>query len=127
VIEMLAYSTIHENIRKTRGNAKEYKCVDCNEKAHDWCWIHGTPSDDIMNYEPRCCSCHAIYDGYSDRRTISPDQIEEAKKLVIQGLSYREIGRRLGIGHQTISRAVNDRFVGGTNHWKTLEQKFRRT
>jgi DNA-directed RNA polymerase subunit RPC12/RpoP len=117
---MPTYSTIHHNIRKIRGSARKYKCIDCGQKAHDWCWIHGTPTDDINNYEPRCGSCHGVYDGYSDRRTITEEQTLEAKRLAALGLSYREIGRRLGVKHQTISRAVNDKFVGGDNHWKTL-------
>lgn len=110
------YHKRHYNVRKARGNAKTYKCVDCNKPAHDWTYIHNTCPDDINNYEPRCCSCHAIYDGYTDRRTISDEQIIKAKELREQGLTHRAIGSILNVGHQTVGRALREELVGQKNH-----------
>ena len=57
------YDPIHKRIRYHRGSAYQYKCIDCEAIAHEWSYIHETDPYDIDNYEPRCKSCHCIYDG----------------------------------------------------------------
>lgn len=57
-----AYQAGHRLIRKVRGKAKEHRCVDCGEQAYDWSQRKET---DVMlpeSYDPRCRSCHQLYD-----------------------------------------------------------------
>lgn len=60
------YQAIHRRLREYRGNASDYNCVDCSKQARDWSWVHDTDDKDTNNYEPRCSSCHSIYDRQSD-------------------------------------------------------------
>ena len=61
---------IHDRIRKYRGKAAGYKCVDdCGEWAFDWSHIAGTDPNNFDNYEPRCRSCHKKYDMTDVTRT----------------------------------------------------------
>ena len=59
------YFRVHGEIRSKRGKADTYLCVDCDADAKDWSHIHDTNPSDVMNYEPRCKSCHMKYD-YND-------------------------------------------------------------
>ena len=62
------YSTsknaIHKRLRRIKGSAWYYDCVDCGAEAEHWSWIHDTDPTDIHNYEPRCVSCHQKYDDW---------------------------------------------------------------
>lgn len=66
------YTTIHKRINIIRGGAKYQRCVDCGFYAHQWSHIHDTDPMDTDNYEPRCYSCHAVY----DRGCIAREPIE---------------------------------------------------
>lgn len=75
----ISYETAHGRVRKTRGHAKIYWCVDCDKQATDWSLKHDAEnvvyqredaprnagcaySIDPMDYEPRCSDCHRKYD-----------------------------------------------------------------
>lgn len=70
------YSAMRDKIRKERGRAPEYSCVDCGIQARDWVLRFDASiktettgpnagrlfSQDIFDYEPRCRPCHNVYD-----------------------------------------------------------------
>lgn len=74
------YQTAHNQLRLKRGSASVHACVDCGMTADDWSLKvdaktrliepAGTDraglafSPDADDYEPRCRSCHATYDGW---------------------------------------------------------------
>lgn len=70
--DSIAYSTMHSRLKRYRGKAAEYPCVDCGSPASDWSYGHGCP-DEITDgerawcphldcYQPRDKSCHQVFD-----------------------------------------------------------------
>jgi len=69
---ILSYDTVHAHVRRIRGKAETYLCIDCGEQACDWSCSHDAElirnskgwyySLDIMDYVPRCKKDHAAYD-----------------------------------------------------------------
>lgn len=71
-LETPGYSAIHERIKRAKGRAAGYACVDCGEQAAQWTFCectpeyavrpdHGRPrrcTTDLNAYEPRCHRCH---------------------------------------------------------------------
>ena len=77
--EKISYISAHNRVRQIRGHAKIYFCIDCTNQASDWSLKHDAPgmlvvkdgdpryigslySLDVMDYEPRCRTCHMKYD-----------------------------------------------------------------
>ena len=72
------YGTVHLTLMHNRGAASTHPCVDCGEQADDWSLSkdaadvqisheQGRPlkySKNLADYDPRCSSCHARYDGF---------------------------------------------------------------
>lgn len=72
----VTYGGVHQRVRKARGVAKNYLCIDCGKPARDWSYDHTDPnqkydddgevlrpySTDISRYVPRCVPCHRIFD-----------------------------------------------------------------
>ncbi|MFA5707387.1 hypothetical protein [Mycolicibacterium sp.] len=78
----VTYGGAHDRIRRARGLAAEYLCVDCGEQAAaEWSYRRGSPkeltavvqmqngtvaeatySPDPEDYDPRCKPCHVKYD-----------------------------------------------------------------
>lgn len=67
------YRAVHTRLRKMLGRAASYGCTDCHRQAEDWSYDHtdsderhderGCPfSTDLSRYQPRCKSCHSIFD-----------------------------------------------------------------
>lgn len=57
------YAARHYRVKKLRGKAAEYACVDCGGPATDWATIHGTDgSDPFSHYQPMCHPDHNRYD-----------------------------------------------------------------
>lgn len=76
------YRSAHARVMYRRGKASQYLCVDCGEQACEWSYRGGskderseyknanTPwregelaySSNPDDYDPRCKSCHNIYD-----------------------------------------------------------------
>ena len=55
--------TLHKRIHRKFGKASLKECIDCNKKARDWSLIKGHEyTDNVLDYEPRCRSCHIKYD-----------------------------------------------------------------
>lgn len=71
------YSAAHGRVRKERGKASRYPCVDCGARAKHWSYDHADPDErtssvertmglafslNIEHYQPRCVPCHKRYD-----------------------------------------------------------------
>lgn len=65
-------------VRDQRGRAGDQLCVDCGKQAYDWSHIHETSGESIWHYEPRCRSCHKLYD-------VPPERRKEIAKLMTDG------------------------------------------
>ena len=69
----IGYEAVHAQLKRYRGRASDYNCVDCSGQAHDWsydnrdCNERTSPtglkfSTDLAHYEPRCKPCHKTFD-----------------------------------------------------------------
>lgn len=56
------YAANHNRVRKAKGKASDYPCVDCSKDARDWAHIHDKPKGDVNSYQPMCRLCHQAYD-----------------------------------------------------------------
>lgn len=73
------YRQVHGRLKRERGLASNQLCVDCGGPAvewsfnhdivdgRDWCWElyqgRWTPYSMLtVHYDPRCVSCHRLYD-----------------------------------------------------------------
>lgn len=66
------YNTAHQRVRTQRGSASRHICVDCGAQAQHWSVDRGVDllrrsgngpySLDTADYDPRCVSCHKLYD-----------------------------------------------------------------
>lgn len=67
------YQYAHVQLRKQRGKASSYACVECGKPAKDWALRHDVPQQlcpiqnltytlDVQGYQPMCRSCHNTYD-----------------------------------------------------------------
>lgn len=66
-------TALHQRIRKQRGKATSWSCVDCARPAQHWSYDHLDPNEQVDpekgpyslnadHYFPRCCSCHKRFD-----------------------------------------------------------------
>lgn len=76
--EITNYDSIHKKLKRVRGKAKDYVCVDCKEaQAIHWSLNTGAMdlrfqqggredgrmfSTNIWSYSPRCMKCHSEHD-----------------------------------------------------------------
>ena len=57
------------------------------------------------------------------RRSLTPDQIEEAARLYVTGLSVMDIGAALGVHGSTIQLALKRRGMRMRNPWDHPRQR----
>lgn len=73
-----SYDGAHARVRRSRGKASDYACVDCGAGAQDWSYDHGDPGELLGapgskysgiayslnpdHYQPRCKACHITFD-----------------------------------------------------------------
>ena len=70
--DAVGYRALHSRIKRSKGSAAEYQCVDCGKQAKHWSYDHlsdsekqapqGVYSTDLDRYEPRCVACHMTFD-----------------------------------------------------------------
>lgn len=78
--EPISYRSMHQNLNRYHGLARNYSCADCPEMASEWSYVGNSPYERIddakrymaryalawspymRDYTPRCKSCHKIYD-----------------------------------------------------------------
>jgi hypothetical protein len=86
---------LHLRLKRLRGKAKEYGCVDCDGPALEWSQIHDTSGLDLWeHYEPRCRSCHINYD--KRFRSGNPTVLsimKEKSKITAANRSRDSLGR----------------------------------
>ena len=58
----VGYEGVHAWIRKHKGKASLYKCIDCGEQAKDWSNVDHSYKRNLEDYQPRCIGCHRKYD-----------------------------------------------------------------
>lgn len=69
----ITYISAHFRVRRTKGPATNYACVQCEGPAHEWAYDHadpdekdedgkGTYSTKIEHYRPMCRRCHTRFD-----------------------------------------------------------------
>lgn len=82
----LGYSGAHLQVKRLRGNASGYRCIDCGAQASEWSY-RGDDPDELTTepivrrehpglrysvnpefYEPRCTPCHRRKDDSLTRR-----------------------------------------------------------
>ncbi len=70
------WAAIHKRLMRSRGRASEFFCVDCGKQAAEWSYNNRDPHEivamdhgwvlawslDMTNYDPRCRSCHRLFD-----------------------------------------------------------------
>lgn len=81
--DIVDYRTVHMRLRRYIGSARTMKCADCGDKAAvHWSYDHLDPDERMSpegvpysikpgHYQPRCASCHKLYDhAYLRREAI---------------------------------------------------------
>ena len=69
----VGYGTAHWRVRRSKGPANWYPCIDCGGEATEWSYNFMADSDERregalfysvnpVHYEPRCNSCHKRFD-----------------------------------------------------------------
>lgn len=82
--EDVTYGGIHQRVRVDRGFASEHRCVGCGKQAQDWSYDRADPDEltsekgapysaHVEHYQPRCKSCHRLFDYAHDRKEASGD------------------------------------------------------
>lgn len=68
--DRLTYDGVHLRLRRSKGKASQYPCVDCGKPAENWAYDYNDPNELMDNkrncvysadpdrYEPKCRSCH---------------------------------------------------------------------
>ena len=108
------YQAIHKQVRSSRGLAALQKCVDCTGDASEWSWIHDTDPSDVASYEPRCASCHRLYDlagvpreaslGLKNAAKLDIGDIPEIRKMISAGQKQVDIAYIYGVDKGVISK-----------------------
>jgi len=53
---------MHVWVRRRKGKASLYKCIDCGEQAIHWSNVDHSYKRKLEDYQPRCMKCHRKYD-----------------------------------------------------------------
>jgi hypothetical protein len=106
-----SYDVWHHRIKKARGPAGDYACVDCGDPAQDWSTVN-PPSDDVRaRFQPRCRKCHRYYDGAvgegHPRAKLTTGKVRELRARRADGLTYRQLAAEFGISDVSACAAVN--------------------
>jgi hypothetical protein len=60
--DKVGYRALHSWIRKCKGKAVNFLCVDCGIQADEWSNIDHSWKRELEDYYPRCRKCHKKYD-----------------------------------------------------------------
>ena len=92
-----SYIQAHRKVRKEKGPATDYLCVDCGDNAHEWSYDYSDPeplmsgtsafSFDVFRYEPRCRICHDAFERRADPN--KEVQIARRARLAGEGMKRR--------------------------------------
>jgi hypothetical protein len=106
-----SYDVWHKRVRKARGPASEYACVDCDEPADDWSTADPASDDVRVRFQPRCRKCHRCYDGAvgegNPRAKLTDENVRELRERRAEGVTYRQLAAEFGISDVSACAAVN--------------------
>jgi hypothetical protein len=106
-----SYDVWHKRVRKARGPASGYACVDCGEPAEDWSTVNPSSDDVRVRFQPRCRKCHRSYDGGigegNPRAKLTNGTVSELRARRADGLTYRQLAAEFGISDVSAWAAVN--------------------
>jgi DNA-directed RNA polymerase subunit RPC12/RpoP len=111
--ESPSYDVWHSRVRKARGPASGYRCVDCGRQAEDWSTADSSSDDIQVRFQPRCRKCHRGYDGArgegNPRAKLTADKVRALRARRADGLTYRQLASEFGISDVSAHAAVNRR------------------
>lgn len=89
------HAAIHKRLSRRRGPASSFTCVDCGKRARDWSYDgldlnqlespQGPYSTDLSHYQPRCVSCHRLYDRAGNRPRTAGGRFAPPPTVTILG------------------------------------------
>ena len=119
------YKLGHKRVKALRGKASDHVCVDCCKVAHHWSYKHDEPLELAESYEPRCRSCHTLYDwddntrmkmaaakigttnAKGSRHGFDRSDIEQVRSFYKEGITQKDIAEIFGISQRHVSDIVN--------------------
>jgi len=108
-----SYDVWHNRVKKARGPASDYSCVDCGGPAQDWSTADSVSHDVAARFQPRCRKCHRRYDGAvgegNPRAKLTGERVRELRARRVEGLTYRQLAGEFGISDASACAAVNRR------------------
>jgi len=106
-----SYDVWHHRVRKARGPASGYVCVDCGQPARDWSTVNPSSDDIRVRFQPRCRRCHRYYDGAvgegNRRAKLTSVRVRQLRARRADGLTYRQLAAEFGISDVAACAAVN--------------------
>ena len=106
-----SYDVWHKRVRKARGPASDYACVDCGEPAEDWSTADPASDDIRARFQPRCRKCHRLYDGAvgegNPRAKLTDGKVRQLRARRAEGVTYRQLAAEFGISDVSACAAVN--------------------
>ena len=67
-----SYDVWHNRVRKARGPASGYRCVDCGDQAEDWSTADPSSDDIRVRFQPRCRNATVAMTAPSAREIPGP-------------------------------------------------------
>jgi predicted nucleic acid-binding Zn ribbon protein len=105
------YDVWHHRVKKARGPASGYPCVDCGQPAQDWSTVNPASNDVRIRFQPRCRKCHRSYDGGvgegNPRAKLTTRKVRQLRARRADGLTYRQLAAEFGISDVSACAAVN--------------------
>jgi len=106
-----SYDVWHKRVRKARGPASGYACVDCGEPADDWSTVDPASNDVWVRFQPRCRKCHRYHDRAvgegNPRAKLSDEKVRKLRERRAEGVTYRQLAAEFGISDVSACAAVN--------------------
>jgi hypothetical protein len=106
-----SYHVWHKRVKKARGPASGYACVDCGEPAQDWSTVNSSSGDVQGRFQPRCRKCHRYHDGATGegnpRAKLTSGKVRELRARRAEGLTYRQLAAEFGISDTSARAAVH--------------------
>jgi hypothetical protein len=105
-----SYDVWHHRVKKARGPASAYDCVDCGLPAQDWSTVNPRSNDVRVRFQPRCRKCHRSYDGGvgegNPRAKLTIPKVRQLRARRADGLTYRQLAAEFGISDVSACAAV---------------------
>lgn len=70
--DQVGYAAVHARLRRGKGKASAFQCIQCGDQAKDWAYDHTDPDErfdadgpyslDPDRYHPMCRPCHLALD-----------------------------------------------------------------